>query len=130
VDVLIVDDHPIIHQTLAAVVRKAIPGATIHAAADLDTGLELAASLSGLGMVLLDLGLPGYSGIEALQRFRQALPSVNVVVFSATEDAATVWAALGAGARGYLPKTAMPYTVVSALQQIVRGGIYTPPMPD
>lgn len=125
-DVLIVDDHPIIHQTLTAVVRKAIPGATIHAETDLASALARARCLMRLELVLLDLGLPGCSGIEALQRFRQALPNVRVVVISASEDSATVHAALAAGAVGYLPKTVPPMTMVSAVQHVAAGGTYAP----
>ena len=125
-DVLIIDDHPIIHLTLAAVVRKAIPGATIHAETTLDSALERARSLARLELALLDLGLPGYTGIEALHRFKQALPNVRIVVISATEDSATVHASLAAGALGYLPKTAPPETMVSALTHIIAGGTYVP----
>jgi len=126
VDVLIVDDHPIIHQTLGAVVRKAIPGATIHAETSLASALERARGLARLEFALLDLGLPGCIGIDALQRFQQALPKVRVVVISATEDSATVHAALAAGAAGYLPKTLPPATMVSALRHVAAGGTYAP----
>lgn len=125
-DVLIVDDHPIIHQTLAAVVRKAIPGATIHAASDLDAALARARSIPKLGLTLLDLGLPGCSGIESLQRFQRAMPKARVVVISANEDPATVQAALAAGAAGYLPKTVPPNTMVSAMRHVASGGTYAP----
>lgn len=125
-DVLIIDDHPIIHQTLAAVVRKAIPGATVHTESDLAAALECARGLKELGLALLDLGLPGCSGIDALQRFQQAHPKVRVVVVSATEDPATVHAALGAGAAGYLPKTISAKTMISAVRHVASGGTYAP----
>ncbi len=125
-DVLIVDDHPIIHQTLAAVVRKAIPGAAVHTETNLPSALERARGLPQLELALLDLGLPGFRGIEALQRFQEALPKVRVIVVSATEDAPTVHAALAAGAAGYLPKTVSPKTMVSAVKHVVSGGTYAP----
>lgn len=125
-DVLIVDDHPVILETLGAVVRKAIPNAKVHAELDLDAALERAGRLARLELALLDLGLPGCSGIEALVRFRQAFPKVRVVVVSAMEDPVTMEAALAAGAAWYLPKTAKPYAMVAAIQSAAVGDTYKP----
>jgi DNA-binding NarL/FixJ family response regulator len=118
VDVLIIDDHPIIHETLSAVVHRAIPGATVHVAAELGSALVRAKELADLRIALLDLTLPGYTGIEALLRFRSAFPNVRVVVVSATEDPITMERAIAAGAAWYLPKTAQPYAMVAALRSV------------
>jgi len=126
-DVLLVDDHPIIHQTLGAVVRSVLPEAEFHAEADLAGGLARARQLKGLELVLLDLGLPGCSGLEALVRFRKTLPRARIAIISATEDPDSVRAALDAGAVGYLPKTSSPKVLADALQLIMHGGIYIPP---
>jgi len=115
-DVMIIDDHPIIHETLSAMVRNAIPGATIHTESELGAALAHAKALANLRVALLDLGLPGYSGIEALERFRSALPQVRVIVVSATEDPAIMEQAIAAGAAWYLPKTAKPYAMVAAIK--------------
>src|SRR5919108_804632 len=64
VDVLIVDDHPLIHETLAVMVQRAIPGATVHAETELGAAIARAMGLPNLRLALLDLGLPGYSGIQ------------------------------------------------------------------
>jgi DNA-binding NarL/FixJ family response regulator len=126
-DVLVVDDHPIIHETLGAVARAALPGAEIHGETSLSGALAHAARLKeSLALVLLDLGLPGCSGIEALNRFREALPGLRVVVISATEDSGTVQAAIHAGAAGYIPKTTAPLQMVAALKLVVSGGTYLP----
>jgi len=116
VDVLIVDDHPLIHETLSAMVRAAIPGASVHADIELGAALVRATELPDLRLALLDLGLPGYSGIEALVRFRSAFPQVRVIVVSATEDPAIMEQAIAAGAAWYLPKTAKPYAMVAAIK--------------
>ena len=115
-DVLIVDDHPLIHETLSAMVRAAIPGASVHAVIDLGAALVRAMELPDLRLALLDLGLPGYSGIEALVRFRSAFPQVRVIVVSATDDPAIMEQAIAAGAAWYLPKTAKPYAMVAAIK--------------
>ena len=85
--VLIVDDHAFIHASLTAVVGKAMPGAVVHALGALEESIAWARKSAGLALVLMDLGLPGCTGIDALVRFRGALPKSRVLVVSATEDA-------------------------------------------
>ena len=125
-DVLLVDDHPIIHETLRAMVRSLRPGAEIHSQFDLDAGLAQAQRLGELKFVLLDLGLPGCSGIDALVKFRKAVPHARVVVISADADDERVRAALDQGAASFLPKTLRPKAMVDASRTILDGGTYTP----
>lgn len=125
--VLIVDDHAFIHSSLKAVVRKAVPGTVVRTATTLAEAVTLARSSPGVGLVLLDLGLPGCTGIEALTRFRTALPKLRVAVISATEDPATVQAAYAAGAVGYIPKGTPPDVMVAEVRLIAEGGVYFPP---
>lgn len=125
-DVLIVDDHPIIHQTLGTAVGAVLPGARQHVAQTLADALEVAGRLQVDALVLLDLGLPDGKGIDVLRRFRAAFPGMIVAVVSATENSVLVAAALKAGAAGYIPKTSPPDLVVAALRVIVAGGVYIP----
>jgi len=126
-DVLLVDDHPIIHETLRAMVRSLRPGIDFHSQFDLDAGLSEAQRLDELELVLLDLGLPGCSGMDALVKFRKAVPKARVVVISADEDRERVREALSEGAASYVPKTLRPKAMVDALRTILDGGTYTPP---
>jgi DNA-binding NarL/FixJ family response regulator len=125
-DVLLVDDHPIIHETLRAIVRSVRPNAQIHSQFDLAAGLSHAGRLEALQLVLLDLGLPGCSGMEALEKFRKAMPGMRVAVISAEADAERVRAALDGGAVGFLPKTLRPKVMADALRLIFDGGVYRP----
>jgi DNA-binding NarL/FixJ family response regulator len=125
-DVLLVDDHPIIHETMRAIVRSVRADAEFHGQFDLEAGLSQAGRLSDLGLVLVDLGLPGCSGMDALIRFRQSFPRARVAVISATEDPVKVRAALDAGAAGYLPKTMLPTTMAAAVRSIIEGRVYSP----
>lgn len=125
-DVLVIDDHPIIHETLRAMLRTVRPSIDVHSQFDLDAGLAEARRLEELGLVLLDLGLPGCSGMDALVRFRAAVPHARVVVISADEDGARVRQALSEGAASYVPKTLRPKAMVDALRTILDGGVYTP----
>jgi DNA-binding NarL/FixJ family response regulator len=126
-DVLIIDDHLITQQVLSAVISSVFEGATVHVASDLEAGIGFAGSLSPPpGLVLLDLGLPGYRGIQALVRFRAAFPDLRVIVVSAADDIKTVRRALEVGAVGYIPKTTSPNVMVAALNLVVAGAVYMP----
>jgi DNA-binding NarL/FixJ family response regulator len=126
-DVLLVDDHPILHETLRAVVASVAPQAQFHGETDLGGGVATARQLKDLQLVLLDLMLPGCTGMDALVHFRKMLPRARIVVISATEDSASVRAALEAGAVGYLPKTSAPKVIAEALRAVLEGGSYVPP---
>jgi DNA-binding NarL/FixJ family response regulator len=102
--VLLVDDQAVSVQVHAASVRKTFSGAKVHTAVDLPEALQIASG-HALDLVLLDLGLPTCTGIDARQRFRGSFPAVPVLVLSATEDAERIRACLEAGARGYILKT-------------------------
>lgn len=125
-NVLLVDDHPIIHETMRAIVRSVRPSAAFHGQFDVAGGLAHAARLPQLELVLVDLSLPGCSGLDAFLKFRDALPQARVAVISATEDADKVRAALQAGAAGYLPKTLLPKAMANAIRSILDGGVYSP----
>ena len=125
-DVLIVDDHPLIHETLGSAVRSVVPKADIHDAFSLKEALERAKTLPDDSLVLLDLGLPDGNGIDVLRTFRKAYPHLRVAVVSATETSVLVAAALKIGAAGYIPKTSKPDIIVAALGVIVAGGTYIP----
>lgn len=125
-DVLIVDDHPLIHETLGSAVRSVLPKGRIHDAFSLKEAIEKAKTLPAHSLVLLDLGLPDGTGIDVLRTFRKAYPQMRVTVVSATETSVLVAAALKAGAAGYIPKTSKPDIIIAALGVIVAGGTYIP----
>ena len=125
--VLVVDDHPLVLMVLAEQARAAFSGAQVIAASDLEEAIERARECGGVDAVLLDLGLPGCAGIDAVIRMRAAFPDARVVVVSAEEERTVVLAALAAGAAGYVPKTSAPKVVAAALRLVADGGIYVPP---
>lgn len=126
-EVLIVDDDALIHEILAAVVRKAFGEVNVVEAHDLDSAFQRLAHHGAPDLALLDLGLPGQRGLESLKRFRWKFPQVPVVVVSVTEDPKSIRLALNTGARGYIPKTLSVDVMVEALKQVAEGGNYVPP---
>jgi DNA-binding NarL/FixJ family response regulator len=125
-DVLIVDDDPLLREILAAAVRKAVSGAAVVAVGDLEEAFVRLAHFDPPDLALLDLGLPGHAGLDSLKRFRWKFPDVPVAVVSANEDAKAVRIALDAGAKGYIPKSSPPELMVRALAQVAAGRTYAP----
>jgi DNA-binding NarL/FixJ family response regulator len=126
--ILIVDDHPVVRGGMRAFLREFDPSIEALEAADLRAAVRAASEDGPVDLVLLDLLLPGLTGIEALVTFREAIsPCPPVVVFSGTDDAATVVAALDAGAMGFISKSSAPEVLHGALRLVLAGGIYVPP---
>lgn len=126
-EVLIVDDDQLIREILPVVLRRALGTVTVRVEQNLEAAFANLAHRAAPDLALLDLGLPGWSGIEALRRFRWKFPRVRVVVISSSEDGKSIRAALAAGAVGYIPKTSSPDMMIAAVKLVSTGGIYVPP---
>lgn len=77
-------------------------------------------------LVLLDINLPGMSGLDGLQQIRHQLPATPLVVMSASEDREKVLHAIELGAKGYIPKSSTSDIIITALQLVLSGGVYLP----
>jgi DNA-binding NarL/FixJ family response regulator len=73
-------------------------------------------------IVLMDIQLPGMSGIECVRRLREALPDVLIVMVTVYEDPVRIFSALRAGANGYLLKRSTPEEMTAAIREVRRGG--------
>ena len=124
--ILIIDDHPLIVEAVTLAIGALRPDASVQAAPSVEA-LERAAAEGAPHLILLDLTLPGRSGLAALATVRQRFPSPPVVIFSATNDAQSIRDALDAGARGFIPKTSPHRVLVDALRLVLDGGTYVPP---
>ena len=125
---LVVDDHPIMRGGLAAVLAQLGPDATVLQAADAAEALALIGRNADLDAVILDLALPGMDGLSAITEFGRARPELPVLVVSASEDARDAREALAKGALGYVPKSAGPRTLLSAIRLVLSGELYVPPL--
>jgi DNA-binding NarL/FixJ family response regulator len=122
---LVIDDHPLIHEIMPALLKKALGEVIVATEATLEAGIKRAAAELP-DLVLLDLGLPGCEGLDAIGRFRMEFPQMPVVVFSASCERESIVGALDAGAAGYIPKTSKPEVMIAALKVIAAGGTYVP----
>jgi DNA-binding NarL/FixJ family response regulator len=123
---LIVDDHPVVREGLAALLRQAGSETTVLLAGDSAQGLTLAEAHADLDAILLDLAMPGSDGWAAIDEFGRRRPELPVIILSSSEDPRDVRKALAAGALGYIPKSAPPKTLLAALQFVLAGNVYVP----
>ncbi|TWP52661.1 response regulator transcription factor [Lentzea tibetensis] len=124
--VVIADDHPVFRRGLRALLDST-PG--LEVVAEASTGNEAVALVSELSpdVVVLDLHMPDGTGVEAAQRILDARPGTGVLVLTMHEDDELVFAAMRAGARGYLVKTVDDDEIVRAVHVIGAGeAIFSP----
>lgn len=124
--VLVVEDNPLIQRLVPPVLEKALGKVEVRSARSLEEAFQLLAHNPAPDFVVLDLGLPGHNGIDTLRRFRWKFPRVPVVVFSVTEDAASIRVAREMGAIGYIPKRLNAEQMIGALKQVVDQGSFFP----
>ena len=122
--ILVVDDHPLVLDALAQLLPRLDEGAEVRSALDAAEAVAILDSEPDVELVLLDLALPGTRGLDFLADLMLDYPGVPVVVLSATHDEAPVSAALAAGARGFIAKTASPQALLAALARVVDGETY------
>ncbi len=118
--VLVVEDHPLFRKGVVALLQT-VPDVAVAGVAT--TGEEAVSQAAALrpDVVLMDLQLPGMSGIEATRAIVAADPGVRVLVLSLFEDEESVFLALRAGARGYVLKDADEDELTGALRAVARG---------
>ncbi|MBG6290777.1 MULTISPECIES: response regulator [Pseudomonas] len=121
--ILLVDDHFVVRDGVAALLRGLIPEVEVSEAIDGESALE-AVQRSVPSLVILDIGLPGISGLEVTRRLRQRLPQLRVLFFSMHDELPLVRQALDAGAAGYITKGASPAVLVEAVRRILAGHAY------
>ncbi|HEY0477949.1 MAG TPA: response regulator transcription factor [Kofleriaceae bacterium] len=120
--VLLVDDHEVVRKGLRSILDDRFGGIVIAEAGNGDEAL--AALTQPFDAVILDLAMPGRSGIDLLAEITHRHPKLPVLVMSLHGEEQFAVRALRAGAAGYLTKSAAPERLISAFERIVRGGRY------
>ena len=120
--VWLIEDHDDCRRTVARVINQ-IPGMTCpQAFATCEEALALLAQAPHPQVVLLDVGLPGMNGIEGIKRIKALAPSTHVIMLTVYDDHDKVFAALCAGASGYLLKNSPEQSITDAIEEVLRGG--------
>jgi DNA-binding NarL/FixJ family response regulator len=126
-NILLIDDHPLLRGGMRFLLRSFDPDLTMDEAGNVAQALELVAA-HRYDMVLLDLRMPGLNGMNALAALRAAVPGTPLVILSAEDDPAVVRAAIDGGAMGFIPKSSTPEVLIQALRLVLAQGVYLPPV--
>jgi DNA-binding NarL/FixJ family response regulator len=118
--IVVAEDHPLYRRALTALLGEQ-PGWSVVAEAEDGVGAVTAAHAEQPDVVVMDLRLPGLDGIEATRRIVAASPHIAVLVLTMYDDDASVFAAMRAGARGYLLKGADQADIVRAVAAVADG---------
>lgn len=120
--VLIADDHVVVREGTRKILERDAELTVVGEAADGDAAVALAERLEP-DIVLMDLSLPGMSGIEATRRIRSRREAARVLILSVYDDEDYVVAAIEAGASGYLSKAASAPELTAAIRAVADGAV-------
>lgn len=123
---LLIDDHALFRHGLLLLLQQ-LPGEHQFLESDGCEGAFAEASAhQDIDLILLDLALPGISGLDGLVRLRNLCPTTPIVLMSANENSQFIVDGMRRGAQGFIPKSASPEVMMAALQVILAGGTYVP----
>lgn len=121
--ILLVDDHPLVRQGIKQVLSSAFHPAAVGEAANAEQGLNEVRT-TDWDILVLDLSLPGTSGLELLKDLRRERPALPVLVLSMHPPDHFARRAINAGAAGYLTKDSAPGELVRAVGEVIAGRRY------
>jgi DNA-binding NarL/FixJ family response regulator len=121
ITVSIVEDNEQLRTTLARVINRAEGFRCVSHYGTAEAALE-GLPKDAPEVVLMDINLPGINGVECVQRLKQTAPNILVVMLTVYEDTENIFAALAAGAAGYLLKRTKSAELLEAIREVHRGG--------
>ena len=121
--ILLVDDHPVVRHGIRQILVDGLKNVSVGEASDV-RGARASIRGDGWDVVVLDVTLPGESGLDLLKDIRRSHPGLPVLVLSMHPAAQFARRALAAGALGYLTKESAPTELIYAVEQISRGRQY------
>ncbi len=125
--ILVADDHALFRQGMTYILNEMDPGSTIVEASTSNQAIQLAKKNPNLALTLMDLSMPDMDGIDAMRVIQASVPTVPVIILTASESLMDMKQALDAGAMGYVPKSVTASIMTSAIKLVLSGGIYIPP---
>jgi DNA-binding NarL/FixJ family response regulator len=128
--IIIADDHPLFRQALKLMISAHFKDITVLEAEDVH---DLERSLTDhqeIGLLLLDLNIPGAQGFNTLISMRERYPQMAVVVVSGYEEKEVITKAIDHGAVGFIPKSTEVPQMLTALETVLAGGLWTPNLED
>jgi two-component system, NarL family, nitrate/nitrite response regulator NarL len=124
---LLIDDHALFRAGMQHMLARLSVPVSVLEAPDIESGAAIAPHHPDLALVLIDLSMPGISGLPGVMSFRGRFPKLPVVVLSASEEPQAIASAMRAGVVGFIPKSSTPNVMLAALDIVLKGGRYLPP---
>ena len=121
--ILIADDHALFREGLKQILQENFEGAVLDQASN---GYEVLDKISGndYDLLLLDIAMPGISGLDVLKQLRIIRPKLHALVLSMYPEGQYAVRAIRAGASGYLTKRSASDELIEAITKVLKGGIY------
>ena len=123
---LIVDDHALVAGALTLLLEDRDPEADVHTAATADAALELVDREGDADLLILDRSLPGVTGTELMEEIVRRQPMLKILVVSGLADQESIMRVLQLGAAGFVPKSLDTELLSSAIDFVLKGGVYIP----
>lgn len=120
--VILIEDHTVYRQTIRKTLDSTGGYLCVGEFSNLEDAFDAITGGCEADLILLDLGLPSMGGIEGIAPLREKLPETRIIILTAFTDRSTVFAALEAGAHGYLVKTGSPARLLQTLNEVASGG--------
>jgi DNA-binding NarL/FixJ family response regulator len=128
--ILIIEDHPLYRQALGNLIKVSLPEVDLISANSAEEAINLLSKKPKKELadciILLDLSLPGLSGLSAIHLITEASPTSSVIVISATDDKLQVSACIGSGAIAFISKSTPPDRITEFLGRLLREGLEHP----
>lgn len=118
--VLIVDDHPLFRDGMHGLLDSVSETEVVGEAASGEEAITLAENLQP-DVILMDIKMPGMNGLQAMREILNTSPHIRILIVSMLEDDDSVFAAMRAGARGYVPKGANQAEMLRAIRAVANG---------
>jgi DNA-binding NarL/FixJ family response regulator len=123
---IIADDHPLFRGALRQVLEKISADVNIVEVGDFESVIQLIKDQDDFDLLLLDLTMPGGTGLSGLMNLKAIQPALPVIIVSGTDDNVTISRALELGASGFIPKSTSMDGIGEAVRAVLNGDIWLP----
>jgi DNA-binding NarL/FixJ family response regulator len=124
--ILVADDHPLFRDAIVNIIGMKFPGSTTYETEDIDSTLAFVKDNDEIDLILLDLNMPGMSGLNGLLDLRNQCPTTPVVIVSAEQEKQKVLQTLSYGAVGFISKSSSKDVIGEAIESVFQGNVYLP----
>jgi len=127
VQILIADDHAMVRQALRPFIKRVSDDVSVIEAATFHEAVTRAKAADELGLIILDLVMPGMNDVVSIRRIRSLFPDIPIAILSGELNSNLIFRTIQNGASGFIPKTYGGEALVNALRLILSGVLYIPP---